>query len=572
MKNDRAEAGRDADGSADSFPHGVVEGFYGPPWTDDQRLWMIRFTASLEMNSYIYAPKNDPFHRERWRDDYTDESKESIWKAAAACRDSGLLFRFALSPGLSITYSDSADRRRLLDKFLVFSDRGIDGFCLFLDDIPPRLAATRDRSAFAGLAAAQADLVNSTADGLRRRLGSMPPLFFCPTEYAWSTPSPYLETLGKELDPRIAQFWTGPRVVSPCITRDDAAAFFRVVGRKPLLWDNFPVNDFAPNRLFLSPLNGRESGLCDGLQGYFTNPMNQARASGVALRTVARFLHDPSAYDPQSAWVDALRETAPKGLEREFLLAALMFEPSPLDPDRTTSLSRAALKETDPPLSAAACLAREIEAAVGKLLRAADTSPLIEEISGWLRDTAARCRTVMGAAEAGAAIREGNRETAIEAARTTWPIRCRVGRSFTMASSEEIRKSEEVLLPLVREPGRLLFEGPVPFTESAPSCDPAGPAERTSMVVDAGISLQTSKLAASWGTPWQGEPPGDLPDVALSLDGKRFTPLRFERCGQLFSADTSTVPFRYVKITGRPDWHIYLVMENPIDSQQENAP
>ncbi len=531
------------------FPAGVVEGFYGPAWTHAQRLWTIGFIASLGMNTYIYAPKNDPFHRERWRDDYPEKTLAAFSELAGACTDSGILFRYALSPGLSITYSDRAEKQRLVDKLLKLSDRGIKAFCLFLDDIPPRLAGERDREAFASLASAQADLVNGVAEDLHARLGAVPPLYFCPTEYAWTTPSPYLETMGRELLPDIGIFWTGPQVVSRRITGDDARRFLDVVGRKPLLWDNFPVNDFAPNRLFLSPLLGRDRELCREVSGYFSNPMNQALASSVALRTVARFLHDPEEYDAQTAWVSALRKTAPAGLEREFLLAALMFEPSRLCPDLTTSLSRASLKEKDPPLSVAALLAREIRSAVEKLLAAKAGSPLIKEISGWLHDTELRCRTVLGAADAAEALRNGERERAEKIARKTWSHRCLAGRSQTMASSEEIRKAEEILVPLVRRPGKPLFEE----TEPAPGADAA------SVVVDAGSLIRTGKIAALWGRPWQSQPPDEEPAVALSTDGLTYRPLEFEESGSAWVAVGEEHAFRYVKVTGRAAWHLFLL-------------
>jgi hyaluronoglucosaminidase len=48
----------------------VIEGFYGPPWSHDARLEVVEFLAGYAMNAYVYAPKSDPKHRERWRDPY----------------------------------------------------------------------------------------------------------------------------------------------------------------------------------------------------------------------------------------------------------------------------------------------------------------------------------------------------------------------------------------------------------------------------------------------------------------------------------------------------------------------
>ena len=36
---------------------GVVEGFYGNPWTKDERLNLLKRMKEQNMNTYIYAPK-----------------------------------------------------------------------------------------------------------------------------------------------------------------------------------------------------------------------------------------------------------------------------------------------------------------------------------------------------------------------------------------------------------------------------------------------------------------------------------------------------------------------------------
>ena len=55
-------------GSAGAAPiplRGVVEGFYGTPWTFDDRSDIIEFCRQSNLNAYIYAPKDDPYHRDK---------------------------------------------------------------------------------------------------------------------------------------------------------------------------------------------------------------------------------------------------------------------------------------------------------------------------------------------------------------------------------------------------------------------------------------------------------------------------------------------------------------------------
>src|SRR5262249_19821173 len=79
-------------------------------------------------------------------------------------------------------------------------------------------------------------------------------------------------------------------------------------GRRPILWDNFPVNDGTMERsLHLGSYLGREPELTDEVDGVLCNPMLQAHASQVALAEAADFLCAPERYDPEASWAAALR-------------------------------------------------------------------------------------------------------------------------------------------------------------------------------------------------------------------------------------------------------------------------
>jgi hypothetical protein len=57
---------------------GVVEGFYGTPWTHQDRVDILRFEGAHGMNVYYYAPKDDPYHRKLWRDAYPPEAQQRL--------------------------------------------------------------------------------------------------------------------------------------------------------------------------------------------------------------------------------------------------------------------------------------------------------------------------------------------------------------------------------------------------------------------------------------------------------------------------------------------------------------
>jgi hyaluronoglucosaminidase len=290
---------------------GVIEGFYGPPWSPTARLTVIEFVAERGMNAYVYAPKSDPKHRDRWREAYDGSEMHHFRRVAAHTTGLGTRFGFALSPGLDIEYRDERDRDALLEKLSPLIDAGVEWIVLALDDIPNR----------PGLADDQADLTAWLFDAVRARRADAH-LTLVPTEYVGTRPTSYLGALGDGLPPDVDVMWTGPTVCSPVVRAADAHAWATALaGRRPLLWDNYPVNDGTMERsLHLGPYRGREPDLTDEVDGVLCNPMLQPHASQVALATAAEFLCAPDAYDPEASWSRAI---AAVGKSRAPALGAL---------------------------------------------------------------------------------------------------------------------------------------------------------------------------------------------------------------------------------------------------------
>jgi len=286
-----------------------VEGFFGPPWTHEARNDFIRFMGKTGYKTYIYAPKEDTFHRENWAGPYPPAEWHRLLETIAACRESGVEFVWAMSPGLTMRYSNDGDFKLLCDKFERIVGEGVRTFCLFLDDIPPQLQHDADKQKYGSLGEAHVDLTNRLFDFLEG-LRSDARLWFCPTDYATVEPTQYLETIGAGMHPEIGIFWTGPEVVSKSITAEDARKFTEIIKRKPLLWDNYPVNDYNRKKLNMGPLRARDPELPELLAGYFANPMNESKASMLPLMTTIDYLCDPGNYDPDESLHLAIRALA----------------------------------------------------------------------------------------------------------------------------------------------------------------------------------------------------------------------------------------------------------------------
>jgi hyaluronoglucosaminidase len=284
---------------------GILEGYYGRPWSWSERHRMIDFAAANGFNLYFYCPKNDPVHRNRWREPYLPEEVDRFAALGEHCRQRGVEFLWGLSP-LEYHYSDTADLETVLAKLRVIQDRGIESFSLLLDDMPETLRFADDQESFQTLAAAQAWLNNTVLERLRDT-GPLRRLAFCPTEYHGKGVSPYLSELGEKLNEAVDVFWTGPQVTSEQLTLDDARTAAASLRRKVIYWDNYPVNDLDMRySLHLRPLIGRDPLLEEEAKGLVAALGTYSETAKVPLHTIGAYLRDPLAYDPEADWQDAL--------------------------------------------------------------------------------------------------------------------------------------------------------------------------------------------------------------------------------------------------------------------------
>jgi len=294
---------------------GVIEGFYGPPWTTAERLTLLDRMQAWGLNTYLYGPKDDLHHRALWREPYGPAAAADLRDLIAACHARGLRFLYGIGPGLDLRYDDVADRARLRARCAEALGLGADGLALLFDDIPDTL----DHHALArwgSLAAAQADVVNETVAWLRADRPDVVALF-CPTAYCGRMADArlggegYLETIGATLRRDIDICWTGPDIVSAEITVAHVQAIAALLRRPPVLWDNLHANDYDSRRVMCGPYDGRPPELRAHVRGILSNPNTEAAVNFVGIRTLAAFLHADEEWDARAAYVTALTEWQP---------------------------------------------------------------------------------------------------------------------------------------------------------------------------------------------------------------------------------------------------------------------
>jgi protein O-GlcNAcase/histone acetyltransferase len=305
-----------------TFVSGVIEGFYGRPWSAPQRLEMMDWIAGAGMNLYAYAPKDDVKLRARWREPYDAAELAALAHLTAAAGERGLAMMAAIAPCLDITHGDPAEIAALLRRLDQFTALGIRHIALLFDDIPSTLNPA-DAALFPSFAAAQCHVANAAWAHLQAQPGTR--LYFCPTEYcgrmAAQNPggdpggdpgrSPYLRTLGEQLAPEIAVFWTGSEIISPTIDAEELQIVAWTLQRKPVIWENFHANDYDIRRVHAGPLAGRDPAIRAEISGYITNPNNEFEANFVPVATTGAFLRDV-AYDPDAAAAAACSAWRPR--------------------------------------------------------------------------------------------------------------------------------------------------------------------------------------------------------------------------------------------------------------------
>jgi hyaluronoglucosaminidase len=372
---------------------GTIEGFYGPPWSHEERLDHLRFCARNKLNSYSYAPKDDPYHRERWREPYPPAELARLAELVRLAEDLGVRFTYTIAPGLSMIYSSPDEQRLLFAKAEQLWAVGVRSFALLFDDIPAALQHPADVAEFGAEEGAAGAAHGRVCAEFRDRFlvprgGDR--LAMAPTEYAGIERSPYRTRLAETLPQDALVWWTGCDIVVGTVSRADIDGAAAAFGRDLLLWDNFPVNDFDATRLFLGPLLGRSTDL-DGsrLHGISANPMVQASASRLALATVADWAWNPAAYDPTASARRAALAVA--GSLASALLPLLAVTSGwPPSADRAPHLSPLlapalrrepeALERVDAALASLA----DLPTAVGE-----GSSPVVDQLRRWLAAAAA---------------------------------------------------------------------------------------------------------------------------------------------------------------------------------------
>lgn len=296
---------------------GVIEGFYGTPWSHEQRLKGLDFFADCNMNHFMLAPKDDPWQRFDWRVPFRSEFIEKVALLQTRAHLNGIQLSVALSPGLTVEYSNGNDVAAVMTRFQQLFETGIRHFGLLVDDIPWELQHASDIAKFPSIADAHAAYANEIHSQLKK-LDSQVRLTVCPLVYRGRGSEPYVVTLGNSLDEAIDLMWTGRQICSEYLDSFDAKKFKEFTSKRPFYWDNYPVNDVGMiHELHVGPLTGREKNLGEYCVGLLSNPMDRFELSLVAIGTIGDYLWNSDLYNSEESWFSVMERLIENPRDRE---------------------------------------------------------------------------------------------------------------------------------------------------------------------------------------------------------------------------------------------------------------
>ncbi len=311
---------------------GVIQAQYGPEFSPAQRRRLLRFVAANGFNAYVHAPKGDPYQRTLWRDPYPPARQAALdaelrlaarlgieWipnvsPAAPKYSSPGDAAPAGTKPSPPICFSSDADLDQLLAKLEPFRAAGARTFMVSFDDVRRGFACDADRAAYGqgprAFGLATADLLDRLD---ARLLGDDPGarLLTVSSTYHGTRDNAYLSGFRERLGPGIDVMWTGPAVSSRPFGPGAADTYGGLVGRAPVVWENWTANDMLtapgrqPARIFLGPYS-RPAKLAGHVGGFFFNLANQADLNFLPLATAGDWMQHPGSYRPRRAF---LRET-----------------------------------------------------------------------------------------------------------------------------------------------------------------------------------------------------------------------------------------------------------------------
>ena len=322
---------------ADQQSRGLVEGYYGYPYSLSVKKSLMRFMMRLKMNTYMYGAKSDLYHSAKWEEPYpktltkTDieygrMSQDMVKDLSKTSQATKVNFIWAIHPGNDFVGQPNVVTR-IMKKFSSMYDLGVRQFAIFVDDVGVPHSEAECKTNADHLTAVQ-----NAIDAKWNKAGSAPearvrPLHFVPQVYTLSwVGEADRKRFFKALSavPSDITIYTTGWGVWTVPNSNDLATMNTELGRPVAWWWNYPCNDNADEQIYTSDMytnfmemravdnNARlQKELKNGL-GVVSNPMQQGMVSRIALFSVADYAWNNAKFDNMTSWKKAFKYAFPE--------------------------------------------------------------------------------------------------------------------------------------------------------------------------------------------------------------------------------------------------------------------
>lgn len=345
-----------------SFTYGIIEGLYDKDeqWSWDARHEYVDFCARKGFDFFIYAPKNDVFLREQWREPWPEGELDHLKKLSDAFKKKGVRFGIGFTP-FKVKDLNQETRNAIKAKIKLINDINPNMLSILFDDFDndaTNLASTQSKIAEFIAAESTASAFQVAGTYYSRDL-------LLDRAYGVK-PENYWVEQGATLDKRFDIFWTGDHVVSLGFDQLSLSDIAEAFQRKPFIWDNYPVNDpdWLKKRLRIYSFTGRPWQLSQWSIGHAVNPMIQPMLSKIPLCTLADIYNKKDAFIANESFKLALQECCGKQLATEIQHNLIYFVEEGLSNLSVYSLKRLKISF--------------------QRLAAPYQKPYIDEILGWI--------------------------------------------------------------------------------------------------------------------------------------------------------------------------------------------
>lgn len=295
---------------------GVIEGYYGIPWGNDNRAELLEFGGQFKANAFVFAPKDDPYHRERWSELYPEDELKGHERLAQLGNETKNRYIWTIAPFQPQSDPITPDNEeegiaKLIEKFEQLYSVGVRQFGVLGDDVGelPKQTVVHVMQEVSQWAEDKGDVYD---------------FVFVPQGYVladWGFNAEELNLYDAEFPDDVQIMFTGQNTLSR-ITQDSIDGFKRKgveegERRDPLFWLNWPVNDIDREdyrRLFMGKSEMMEPGV-ENIVGVLTNPMEESQPSKIAIFGTADYSWNSTDFDADQNWIDSFKYVEPHASE-----------------------------------------------------------------------------------------------------------------------------------------------------------------------------------------------------------------------------------------------------------------